>query len=72
MGRTRLLCPSRRLIVRLEPAALPVSSSSLIRPTVKIIEQLRQIERVAERRMVAVHKIVFPEDGASPAEAADR
>jgi len=41
-------------------------------PNGEIIEQLRQIERVAERRMVAVHKIVFPEAGASPAEAAAR
>jgi len=33
-------------------------------PNAEIIEQLRQIERVAERRMVAVHKIIFPEDEA--------
>ncbi len=38
-------------------------------PNGEIIEQLRQIERVAERRMVAVHKIIFPEDEA-PAAAA--
>jgi len=31
-------------------------------PNGEIIEQLRQIERATERRMVAVHKIVFPED----------
>src|SRR5215469_741243 len=41
-------------------------------PNGEIIEQLRQIERLAERRMVAVHKIAFPEAGASPAEAAAR
>jgi len=38
-------------------------------PNGEIIEQLRQIERVAERRMVAVHKIVFPEDAEPTAEA---
>jgi len=31
-------------------------------PNGEIIEQFRQIERTTERRMVAVHKIVFPED----------
>ncbi len=31
-------------------------------PNGEIIEQFRQIERATERRMVAVHKIVFPED----------
>ncbi len=33
-------------------------------PNGEIIEQFRQIERATERRMVAVHKIVFPEDEA--------
>jgi hypothetical protein len=41
-------------------------------PNGEIIEQLRQIERVAERRMVAVHKIVFPEDTAATAQTASR
>ena len=31
-------------------------------PNSEIIEQFRQIERATERRMVAVHKIRFPED----------
>jgi|SRR5208282_747609 len=31
-------------------------------PNGEIIEQFRQIERMTERRMVAVHKIRFPED----------
>jgi len=31
-------------------------------PNGEIIEQFRQIERATERRMVAVHKIIFPED----------
>ena len=31
-------------------------------PNGEIVEQFRQIERATERRMVAVHKIVFPED----------
>jgi hypothetical protein len=31
-------------------------------PNGEIIEQLRQIERTTERRMVAVQKIIFPED----------
>ncbi len=31
-------------------------------PNAEIIEQFRQMERETERRMVAVHKIVFPED----------
>jgi hypothetical protein len=31
-------------------------------PNGEIIEQFRQLERATERRMVAVHKIVFPED----------
>ena len=38
-------------------------------PNGEIVEQFRQIERATERRMVAVHKIVFPEDTASMAEA---
>jgi hypothetical protein len=33
-------------------------------PNGEIIEQFRQMERATERRMVAVHKIVFPEDEA--------
>jgi hypothetical protein len=33
-------------------------------PNGEIIEQLRQVERATERRMVGVHKIVFPEDEA--------
>jgi hypothetical protein len=41
-------------------------------PNGEIIEQLRQIERATERRMVAVHKIVFPEDDAPSAELATR
>jgi hypothetical protein len=39
-------------------------------PNSEIIEELRQIERAAERRMVAVHKIVFPEDESSRAQVA--
>src|SRR5216683_1356177 len=38
-------------------------------PNGEIVEQFRQIERATERRMVAVHKIVFPEDAVSTAEA---
>jgi len=38
-------------------------------PNGEIIEQFRQIVRATERRMVAVHKIIFPEEGSSPAEA---
>jgi len=34
-------------------------------PNGEIVEQFRQIERATERRMVAVHKIVFPEDAVS-------
>ena len=41
-------------------------------PNGEIIEQFRQIERETERRMVAVHKIVFPEDAVSTTEAASR
>jgi hypothetical protein len=33
-------------------------------PNGEIIEQFRQMERATERRMVAVHKIRFPEDEA--------
>ncbi len=39
-------------------------------PNGEIIEQLRQLERTTERRMVAVHKVVFPEDEASTADRA--
>ena len=41
-------------------------------PNGEIIEQFRQMERATERRMVAVHKIVFPEDTESPAKLATR
>lgn len=41
-------------------------------PNGEIIEQFRQLERATERRMVAVHKIVFPEDAAPTANAATR
>ena len=41
-------------------------------PNGEIIEQLRQIERATERRMVAVHKIRFPEDAEPKAELATR
>jgi hypothetical protein len=41
-------------------------------PNGEIIEQFRQIERETERRMVAVHKIVFAEDAATKAEVASR
>jgi hypothetical protein len=41
-------------------------------PNGEIIEQFRQMERETERRMVAVHKIVFPEDTAATAETASR
>jgi hypothetical protein len=41
-------------------------------PNAEIIEQFRQLERETERRMVAVHKIVFPEDTAATAETASR
>jgi hypothetical protein len=33
-------------------------------PNGEIVEQFRQMERTTERRMVAVHKISFPEDAA--------
>ncbi len=39
-------------------------------PNAEIIEQLRQIERATERRMVAVHQIRFPEDAAPAASLA--
>jgi hypothetical protein len=41
-------------------------------PNGEIIEQLRQIERATERRMVGVHKICFPEELASTADRATR
>ena len=39
-------------------------------PNGEIVEQFRQIERATERRMVAVHKIRFPEDELPTSEAA--
>jgi hypothetical protein len=41
-------------------------------PNGEIVEQFRQIERATERRMVAVHKIVFPEDATATAQIASR
>jgi len=41
-------------------------------PNGEIIEQFRQMERETERRMVAVHKIVFPEDATATAQIASR
>ena len=41
-------------------------------PNGEIVEQFRQIERATERRMVAVHKIVFPEDTTATAQIAGR
>ena len=41
-------------------------------PNGEIVEQFRQIERATERRMVAVHKIVFPEDATTTAQTASR
>jgi hypothetical protein len=41
-------------------------------PNGEIVEQFRQLERETERRMVAVHRIVFPEDVVSTAEVATR
>jgi hypothetical protein len=42
-------------------------------PNAEIIEQFRQMEPDTEKRMVAVHKIVFPEDATAPAvESASR
>jgi hypothetical protein len=39
-------------------------------PNGEIVEQFRQMERATERRVVAVHKIVFPEDAVSTVTAA--
>src|SRR5260370_5105399 len=39
-------------------------------PNGEIVEQFRQIERATERRMVAVHKIRFPEDAEPTADPA--
>jgi hypothetical protein len=39
-------------------------------PNGEIVEQFRQLERATERRMVAVHKIRFPEDALPTAEVA--
>jgi hypothetical protein len=39
-------------------------------PNGEIIEQFRQIERTTERRMVAVHRIRFPEEALPTTEAA--
>ena len=36
-------------------------------PNGELIEQFRQIERATERRMIAVHKVVFPEEIAATA-----
>lgn len=41
-------------------------------PNGEIIEQFRQMERETEKRMVAVHKIRFPEDAEPTAEVATR
>ncbi len=41
-------------------------------PNGEIVEQFRQIERATERRMVAVHKIAFPEDATATAQIASR
>jgi hypothetical protein len=41
-------------------------------PNGEIIEQFRQMERATERRMVAVHKIRFPEDAEPTADLAAR
>ena len=41
-------------------------------PNGDIVEQFRQMERATERRMVAVHKILFPEDEAPTANPATR
>jgi len=41
-------------------------------PNGEIVEQFRQMERETERRMVAVHRIVFPEDADSTAKLATR
>jgi hypothetical protein len=41
-------------------------------PNAEIIEQLRQIERATERRMVGVHQVRFPEDETRAASLATR
>ncbi len=41
-------------------------------PNGDIVEQFRQMERATERRMVAVHKIVFPEDATPSVNIATR
>jgi hypothetical protein len=41
-------------------------------PNGEIVEQFRQFERATERRMVAVHKIRFPEDATATAQTASR
>jgi hypothetical protein len=41
-------------------------------PNGEIVEQFRQMERETERRVVAVHKIVFPEDATATAQIASR
>ncbi len=41
-------------------------------PNGEIVEQFRQLERATERRMVAVHKIRFPEDEVQTASVATR
>ena len=41
-------------------------------PNGEIIEQIRQIERTTERRMVAVHTIIFPEDTKQSSKTASR
>jgi hypothetical protein len=41
-------------------------------PNGEIVEQFRQMERDTERRIVAVHKIVFPEDAATMAQTPSR
>jgi len=41
-------------------------------PNGEIIEQLRQLARATERRMVAVRKIIFPEEAPSEASPAAR
>ncbi len=41
-------------------------------PNGEIVEQFRQIERAAEKHMVAIHKVVFPEDEAPTANLATR
>jgi hypothetical protein len=41
-------------------------------PNAEVIEKCREIERATARRMVAVHKIVFPEDEVSTAQVTAR